>query len=59
MGRTLFLINTIYCPSGGPIQQQEWSAFAVSQDIRTIQELLGPKDVKTTMIYTHGLRGAR
>ena len=24
-------------------------------DIRTVQELLGPKDVQTTMIYTHVL----
>ncbi|TWT90532.1 Tyrosine recombinase XerD [Pseudobythopirellula maris] len=34
--------------------------LADGYDIRTVQELLGHKDVRTTMIYTHALnRGGR
>jgi len=34
--------------------------LADGYDIRTVQELLGPIDVKTTMIYTHVLnRGGK
>ena len=34
--------------------------LAEGYDIRTVQELLGHKDVRTTMIYTHVLnRGGR
>lgn len=49
----------MYTEHGGAI------AFAThllerGQNIRTIQELLGHKDVQTTMIYTHVMnRGAR
>ena len=30
----------------------------MGQDIRTVQELLGSKGVRTTMIYTHGMEKA-
>lgn len=33
--------------------------LAAGYDIRTVQELLGPKDVRTTMIYIHVLKSWR
>lgn len=37
-----------------------WLLLTAGYDIRTVQELLGPSDFRTTMIYTHVLnRGGR
>jgi integrase len=44
------------------MQRNEWSQcggirmLQANYDIRTIQELLGHSDVRTTMIYTHTIK---
>ncbi len=48
--------------SSGPHEGGKSSCHLLEDgyDIRTVQELLGHKDVQTTMIYTHVLnRGGR
>ncbi len=48
-------------PSSAPLGTSKLSALIeAGQDIRTVQELLGHSDVRTTMIETHVLnRGGR
>lgn len=42
-------------PEGQVCYSAKTSPLEGGYDIRTVQELLGHKDVKTTMVYTHVL----
>ena len=49
-----------YPPENEPGDYERRSMLENGYDIRTVQELPGHKDVKTTMIYTHVLnRGGK